>query len=94
MDLANQIAVNRAKEILERGYDLKKSNGRWVNVVGWMQGYIKIYRKKDKRNLQGSLNRFVQFISEENHNDIFFGEINEQLIIDFQDYFGLLFEFN
>ncbi len=86
MDLANQIAVNRAKEILERGYDLKKSNGRWVNVVGWMQGYIKIYRKKDKRNLQGSLNRFVQFISEENHNDIFFGEINEQLIIDFQDY--------
>lgn len=46
LELANQIAINRAKEIVEKGYDLKKSDGRWVNVVGWMQGFIDNYRKK------------------------------------------------
>jgi integrase/recombinase XerD len=86
LELAKQITINRAKEIVERGYDLKKSDGRWVNVVDWMLGFIDNYRKKDKRNLQGVLNRFIKFIKDEGCKEIFFGEITEQLLIDFQDY--------
>lgn len=36
--------------------------------------------------MQGALNRFRKFIEEEDYREIFFGEITEQFLIDFQDY--------
>lgn len=87
LEWAKQIEINRAKEIIEKGYDLKSNEGRLTGVISWMQDYINNYRKKDIRNLQGALNKFSVFVKEEeNRNDLFFRELNEQFVIDYQDY--------
>lgn len=52
----------------------------------WMQAFIDSYKKKDKRNLQGALNRFVRFLEEEKKEGITFGRLSETMIAGFQDY--------
>lgn len=87
LEWAKQIEINRAKEIIEKGYDLKSNEGRLTGVISWMQNYINNYRKKDIRNLQGALNKFSVFVKEEERrNDLRFGELNEQIVIDYQGY--------
>jgi integrase/recombinase XerD len=53
-----------------------------------MQSYIDTYKKKDKRNLQGALNRFIAFLVEENKAGLTFGKLDGFIISDFQDYLG------
>lgn len=61
-------------------------NGKSTIVAVWMQTYIDKYKKKDKRNLQGALNRFIAFLKEENKDGLTFGQINETIIANYQDY--------
>ena len=51
-----------------------------------MQAYVDNYKKKDKRNLQGALNRFKHFLEEEKKEGLTFGRLGELLISEFQDY--------
>ncbi len=86
LELANQVMVTRAKEIFEQGYDLKRSIGRRLIICDWMQGYIAKYKKKDVRNLRNAVNKFRIFLDEEGKANMLFGELNEQHLVDFQDY--------
>jgi len=53
---AQSIAMQRAREIESGHYNLSSN----PVVADWMQSYIDSYTKKDKRNMQGALNKFIE----------------------------------
>lgn len=55
-------------------------------MIEWMLSSVDHYKKKDKRNLQGTLNRFKFFLEEEKKGYLPFGRLSELLITEFQDY--------
>lgn len=83
---AEKIAVKRAQELSANDYDMITNVGKKTIVVEWMQAYIDKYTKKDIRNMKGVLNRFKDFLVEENQQGLTFGKLNEIIISDFQDY--------
>jgi site-specific recombinase XerD len=86
MELAERIAAKRAHQLAAGDYDMATDIGKKTIVIEWMQGYVDTYKKKDKRNMQGALNRFKSFLVEEKLQGITFGKLNEVIISDFQDY--------
>jgi hypothetical protein len=51
-----------------------------------MQSFIDKYDKKDKRNMQGALNRFKEFLIKKNLQGLTFGKLSTDLMSSFQDY--------
>lgn len=86
LELAKKIALKRAQELTASDYNLTTDNGKNTVIATWMQKYIDKYKKKDKRNMQGALNRFKAFLIEEKKNGLTFGQITETVVSDFQDY--------
>jgi integrase/recombinase XerD len=86
LELAKKIAIKRSQELTASDYDITTDDGKNTIVVTWMQAYIDKYKKKDKRNLQGALNRFKAFTLEEKINSLTFRNINETIISSYQDY--------
>lgn len=85
-DLAKRIAVQKAQELAASDYEVTTNAGKKKQVVEWMQSYIDKYKKKDKRNMQGALNRFKQFLLEEKKEGLTFGKLTELIISDYQDF--------
>src|SRR6188474_2070985 len=56
---AEKIAVRRASDLQANGYSMDTETGRKTVITVWMQSFVKAYQKKDKRNMQGALNRFI-----------------------------------
>ncbi len=56
---AEAIRLARAIELESSNYDVTSNAGKKIDVVKWMQAYIDAYKKKDKRNMQGALNRHI-----------------------------------
>lgn len=93
LELAEKICVKRAQELSAADYDLVTDTGKKTIVVEWMQAFINTYKKKDKRNLQGALNRFKNFLTAEalrlkmpSLESLTFGRLGETLIAEFQEY--------
>lgn len=86
LEQARKIELKRAQELSSNDYSMQSDAGKKTIVTTWMQGFIDSYVKKDKRNLQGALNRFITFLSEDKKNNLAFGNLNEVIISDFQDY--------
>jgi integrase/recombinase XerD len=84
--LAEKIALKRAQELSASDYDMVSDLGKKTIVVEWMQSYVDAYKKQDKRNMQGALNRFEKFLIEDKKVGLTFGKLNEVIIADFQDY--------
>lgn len=83
---AESIRVARAAELDANNYNLTSNSGKNVIVIDWIQSYIDKYSKSDKRNIQGALNRFKNFLHEENISNLTFGNITPPLIEDFIEY--------
>lgn len=86
IDLAKRIEIKRAQELAASDYQIASENGKKVNIVNWMQSFVDRYTKKDKRNMQGALNRFRDFLMAEKKQGLVFGHLTELIISDFQDY--------
>jgi len=86
LELANKIAVKRAQELAANDYSIVADTGMKTIMVEWMQSFIDTYKKKDKRNLQGVLNRFKSFLIEDKKQGLTFRGLTELVISDFQDY--------
>jgi len=84
--LAKKIEVKRAQELSANDYSMITETGKNTIVTEWMQVFIDNYKKKDKRNLQGALNRFKKFLIEEKKHGLTFGHLSELIIADYQDY--------
>jgi len=86
LELAKKIANKREQEIGASDYNIVTDIGKNTSVAAWMQAYIDRYKKKDKRNLQGALNRFTEFLKEEKAQGMTFSQITETAIADYQDF--------
>ena len=83
-DLAVKIRDKRAHELSTAAYDMPNDNGKNTKAVEWMQSFIDKYKLKDKRNLQGALNRFKDFLGKE--VNLTFDKIKSQTVEDYRDY--------
>lgn len=83
--LAKKIELKRAQELSASDYAITTETGKRTEVVPWLQAYVDGYKKKDKRNMQGALNRFSKFLNEEKLTGLTFGKLNEIVVSDFQD---------
>src|SRR5919202_4558659 len=73
LELAKKIVVKRAQELEANDYAMVTDTGKKTVVVEWMQSYVDSYKKKDKRNMQGALNRFKDFLVEDKKAGLAFG---------------------
>ena len=80
---AEAIRLTRAVELEGNNYNMDSDTGKKTIITIWMQTYIDTYTKKDKRNMQGVLNRFTDFLIEDKKQGLTFGNINSLLIEDF-----------
>lgn len=83
---AEQIAVARAAELEADNYNMVTDVGRKTIITTWMQNYVDTYTKKDKRNMQGVLNRFIEFLTKEKKTGLTFGNLNALIIEDFIEF--------
>ena len=83
---AEAVRLARTVALEENNYNLDSEAGKKTIITEWMQVYVDGYTKKDKRNMQGVLNRFTKFLNELNMTDLTFGNITALLIEDFIDY--------
>jgi integrase/recombinase XerD len=83
---AKEIAVARAAELEANNYSMVTDAGKKTIITVWMQSYVDSYTKKDKRNMQGALNRFAAFLAEDKKTGLMFGNLNALLIEDFIEY--------
>lgn len=79
-------AVAKEHELNSNDYRTHSTLGRKVIVSVWMQTFIDRYKKKDKRNLQGALNRFNSFLLDNKLTGLTFGRITETMIEEYRDY--------
>jgi integrase/recombinase XerD len=83
---AEEIAIARAAELEANNYSMVTDAGKKTIITVWMQNYVDSYTKKDKRNMQGALNRFIAFLKEDNKTGLTFGNLNALIIEDFIDF--------
>lgn len=85
LQLAVKIATKRAQDLSASNYNMASETGKSTIVTEWMQSFVDNYKKKDKGNMQGALNRFKDFLIEEKKQGLTFGELTELIIEDFRD---------
>lgn len=83
---AEAIRLARAVELEGNNYNMDNEAGKKTIITEWMQSYVDTYNKKDKRNMQGSLNRFINFLAIEKKTGLTFGNLTALLIEDFIDH--------
>lgn len=80
------IAIARAAELEAGGYGVVSNAEKNTLLIEWMQAYVSAYQKKDKRNMQGALNRFKDYLNDTKKHRVTFANINPLLIENFIDY--------
>ena len=83
---AEAIRLTRTVELEGNNYNMNNDSGKKTVIAFWMQDYINNYTKKDKRNMQGVLNRFIDFLHINKKTGLTFGNLTALLIEDFIDY--------
>lgn len=83
---AQEVRSARAVELEGNNYNMDSDAGKKTIITEWMQSYVDGYNKKDKRNMQGVLNRFTDFLTMEKKVRLTFGNLTPLLIEDFIDY--------
>lgn len=83
---AEAIRLSRSVELEGNNYNMDNEAAKKTIITVWMQNYIDSYTKKDKRNMQGVLNRFNDFLKDEKKVGLTFGNLTALLIEDFIDF--------
>lgn len=86
MQQAEAIKAARAAELEANNYNMVSDAGKKTIITAWMQTFIDGYTKKDKRNMQGALNRFADYLIEIKKPGLTFGNLTALIIEDFIDY--------
>lgn len=85
-ELARRIFAKRAQEMEASEYQAMTNTGKNTIVVDWLQSYIDKYTKADKRNMQGALNHFKDFLQFDSMIGLTMGGLKETIITDYRDY--------
>lgn len=84
--LAKMIVHQKTQELVAVDYNIDTKKGSKLDVVEWLKSYEVEYRKKDKRMMKGTINRFETFLKLRKIEGLIFRNLSETLISDFQDY--------
>ena len=80
LELAENIAIKRSQELVSQGYDVLASFKSDVDFIQYFENYINIYTKKDKRNMEGALNKFKDFMKKEGIKSLTMKQLTENII--------------
>ena len=83
---AEAIKAARANELEANNYSMVSDAGKKTIITVWMQSFVDGYSKKDKRNMQGALNRFSDYLTSVSLIGLTFGNLTALLIEDFINY--------
>lgn len=86
LKIVENIVYQRSMELNNEENDVKVVKGNDVLVLDWMDKYAKDYTKKDKRNIEGVINRFRDFLDENEIKRLTFKKLDELMIESFVDY--------
>jgi len=94
LQTAEEIRKARAVELESSDFNIDSEAGKKTEIAKWMQSYIDVYNKKDRRSLQGVLNRFIAFLEPRDLNEgktkdltgLTFGKLTPLIVEDFIDY--------
>ena len=86
MELAENIAIKRAQELVSQGYDVLASFKSNVDFIQYFENYISKYTKKDKRNMEGACNKFKDFLKKEGIRSLTFKQLNENIVNKYAEY--------
>lgn len=77
---AEAIRVARAAELDANNYSLVSDAGKKTVVLVWLQSYVDGYTKKDKRNMQGAVNRFAKYLINVGKSSLTFNALNASIL--------------
>jgi site-specific recombinase XerD len=83
---AEAIRVARAAELDANNYSLVSDAGKKTILITWMESYRDQYKKKDKRVIDGAIERFRDFLTETKNLRVTFGTLTVDLIEAFITY--------
>jgi hypothetical protein len=84
--LAEDIKNRKIFQLVNEENNIPNNLKRKILVTDWFDEYYKNYTKKDARNILGVINRFKEFIQEENLQRLFFNDLTSLLLEDFIEY--------
>lgn len=90
LETAKKIAISTANELEKSNYNLTSDIGKKTYCIAWFQSYVENYKLKDKRNMQGALNKFINFLHADDLQNITFSQLNENIITDFRNYLNAI----
>lgn len=85
LKIAEAIRHAKSVEIASADYNIVTTVNKNIDILVWMEEYIKVYTKKDIRNMEGVKNRFKDFVSLKKKK-ITFSNIDALFIESFIDY--------
>lgn len=86
MKLAKDICVRRALQLQSNDEGIIPNHNKKVELKAYFENYLENYTKKDKRNVQGAYNKFLEFAKEEKLVITSLRQLTENNVQDFADY--------
>ena len=86
LELAENIAIKRAQELVSQGYDVLASFKSNIDFIEYFEGYISKYTKKDKRNMEGACNRFKDFMKKQGIRSLTMRQLTENIVHQYAEY--------
>jgi integrase/recombinase XerD len=86
LQLANQIRDKRSIELQANEEGIVANHNNKVELKAYFENYIANYTKKDKRNIEGVYNKFLEFAKEQKIVVGTLKQLTESIVQDFADY--------
>ena len=86
LKLAKQIRDKKAMELQANEHEIVNYQLNKIELVTYFENYLSKYTKKDKRNIEGVLKRFLLFAKEEGIVLTTMKKLNSGIVSDFADY--------
>lgn len=86
LELAENIAIKRAQELISQGYDVVAAFKSNVDFIQYFENYIEKYTKRDKRNMEGACNKFKDFMKKEGIRSLTMKQLTEDIIHRYAEY--------
>jgi integrase/recombinase XerD len=82
---AKQIAIERARVLQGKDYNVETEKSKLVVVIDWMNDYAKNYDKADIRVIDGVIKRFSTFLHDNKKSNLLMRDFNNSLVKQFRD---------
>lgn len=86
LEMAQNIAIKRAQELVSEGYDVVASYKSDVDFIQYFENYLTKYTTKDVRNMKGACNKFKEFMTKQGIKNLTMKQLNENVVFNYAEY--------